>query len=65
MNSLLEEHVEGLAGKLKTDFASLEAKMDKVHKTFADICNFVTRRGIDRKKQGNGNLVPNLNCCQI
>lgn len=56
MNSLLEEHVEGLAGKLKTDFASLEAKMDKVHKTFADICNFVTRRGIDRKNRETGTL---------
>ena len=36
LNNLLEGHMVSLVGELKTDFASLEAKMDKVESTIAD-----------------------------
>ncbi len=36
LSNRLEEHMVSLVGELKTDFASLEAKMDKVLDTIAD-----------------------------
>lgn len=46
LNDLLEEHMVSVVGELKTDFASLEAKMDKVKNTFADT-TVLGNKGID------------------